>query len=153
MRHRWADGFTLIELVAVIVVLAIISVVAVPKYFDHSSAAKASADAGAIAGINSALNGSFLSHRAQGASSGSWITASSQVAGVMEGGSLPGNITYSGVTFTDGRGNTYTFTAETATTAAKLTPDSGSSGGTGGSGGSGGGGSGGSGGSGWGGWS
>lgn len=36
-------GFTLVELIAVIVVLAVLAGVAVPKYFDHSSKAKRSA--------------------------------------------------------------------------------------------------------------
>jgi prepilin-type N-terminal cleavage/methylation domain-containing protein len=44
-------GFTLIELIAVIVVLAILSGVALPKYFDYAAQAKLSAVKGALGGV------------------------------------------------------------------------------------------------------
>jgi len=59
-------GFTLIELIAVIVVLAILAGVALPKYFDYSARAKESATKGVLGGVragvanfyaNSALTG------------------------------------------------------------------------------------------------
>ena len=64
MQRR--QGFTLIELIAVIVVLAILAGVALPKYFDYSNQAKESATRGALGGIragvanfhaNAAING------------------------------------------------------------------------------------------------
>ncbi len=48
-------AFTLIELIAVIVVLAILSGVALPKFFDYSSKAKESACMGALGGVRSAI--------------------------------------------------------------------------------------------------
>lgn len=63
LSHR---GFTLIELIAVIVVLAILAGVALPKYFDYSVKAKESAARGTLGGMragianfhaNSAING------------------------------------------------------------------------------------------------
>jgi prepilin-type N-terminal cleavage/methylation domain-containing protein len=48
-------AFTLIELIAVIVVLAILSGVALPKFFDYSTKAKESACRGALGGVRSAI--------------------------------------------------------------------------------------------------
>lgn len=52
-HHR--QGFTLIELIAVIVVLAILAGVALPKYFDYSNQAKDSATHGALGGVRSGI--------------------------------------------------------------------------------------------------
>jgi prepilin-type N-terminal cleavage/methylation domain-containing protein len=65
MKQRRA--FTLIELVAVIVVLAILAGVALPKYFDYAAQARESACKGILGGVragiasfyaNEAINGS-----------------------------------------------------------------------------------------------
>lgn len=48
-------AFTLIELIAVIVVLAVLAGVAVPKYFDHTSRARSSAVLGTVGGVRTAL--------------------------------------------------------------------------------------------------
>jgi len=48
-------AFTLIELIAVIVVLAILSGVALPKFFDYSAKAKESACRGVLGGVRSAI--------------------------------------------------------------------------------------------------
>lgn len=58
MRTRTRDnvtiGFTLVELIAVIVVLAVLAGVAVPRYFAHDTAARAAALAGEYRAIRSA---------------------------------------------------------------------------------------------------
>jgi len=51
--HR--KGFTLIELIAVIVVLAILAGVALPKYFDYAAQAKESACKGALGGVRAGV--------------------------------------------------------------------------------------------------
>ncbi len=127
-------AFTLIELVAVIVVLGVLSAIAIPKYLNYKAAANQNADTASVAAVNSALKQRYMLNRSTDAASSSWITSASQVAGVMETGQLPDGITLSGTTFTDRRGNTYTLTAETQTDGARLAV-SGSSG-SGGSGGS-----------------
>jgi len=62
-------GFTLIELIAVVVILAVLAGVALPKYFDNAAQAKASACKGVLgevrAGIanfysNAAISGSAV---------------------------------------------------------------------------------------------
>lgn len=52
-RHRHA--FTLIELIAVIVVLAVLAGVALPRYFDYSSQARESACRGIMNGVRTGV--------------------------------------------------------------------------------------------------
>lgn len=53
LRRR--HGFTLIELVTVIVILGILSIVAVPAYLDYTIDARKSACKGALGGMRSAI--------------------------------------------------------------------------------------------------
>ncbi len=48
-------AFTLIELIAVLVVLAILSGVALPKYFDYTDRARSSAVQGTLGGVRTAM--------------------------------------------------------------------------------------------------
>lgn len=134
-------AFTLIELVAVILVLAILGGIAIPRYLNHSQRAKDAADAGAFAGINTALGQTFMSNRSSGADSSRWVMSIGSIAGVMETGALPNGWSVDGAQLVDQRGNRYDFTAETVDMQARIilpgSPSGGGSGG-GGSGGSGG---------------
>jgi prepilin-type N-terminal cleavage/methylation domain-containing protein len=47
-NSRALGGFTLVELIAVIVVLAILAGVAIPRYLDHSQRARATATAATV---------------------------------------------------------------------------------------------------------
>lgn len=60
-RSRFAPAFTLIELIAVIIVLAILAGVAVPRYFDYTDRARSSALLGTIGNIRSAV-GNFYAN-------------------------------------------------------------------------------------------
>lgn len=51
-----SEGFTLIELVIIIVVLGILAAVAIPKYQDITSEAKASAAKGALGSLRSGIS-------------------------------------------------------------------------------------------------
>lgn len=55
MVRSTRKAFTLIELIAVLVVLAILSGVAVPKYIDYSTRARSSATQGALGGVRTAV--------------------------------------------------------------------------------------------------
>lgn len=48
-------AFTLVELIAVMVVLAVLAGVAIPKYFDYSDRAKAAAIEGSLGGVRTGL--------------------------------------------------------------------------------------------------
>jgi len=54
-NQRQAGGFTLIELVTVIVILGVLSVVAIPVYLDYSVDAKFSACRGALGAMRTAI--------------------------------------------------------------------------------------------------
>ena len=54
-RTMTARAFTLIELIVVIVVLAILSAVAIPKYIDYSAKAKESACRGILGNVRTAI--------------------------------------------------------------------------------------------------
>lgn len=134
-------AFTLIELVAVMVVLAILAAVAVPRYFDHSTRARTTADEAALAGVRTALHGTYVNNRLNNAAPSSWVTSVDQIAAQMDTRTLPLGIMVAGDQIRDSRGNLYNFIAETQSSPAILTIDGDGSGGSGGSGGGGNGGS------------
>lgn len=113
-------GFTLIELVAVMVVLAILSAVALPKYFDYADRAREAADEGALGGIATALSDVHIRNQMNDAPNGDWITSVSMIAPLMETNELPAGITINGANIVDQRGNSYVLIAETENRAARL---------------------------------
>lgn len=63
ISNKTRRAFTLIELVAVMIILAILAGVAIPKYFDYADRAKTSSTVGTLGGVRTGL-ASFLSDSA-----------------------------------------------------------------------------------------
>ena len=57
-------GFTLIELIMIIVILGILAAVAVPKYFNLQDQARQSAEKGVLGGVRGGIHTYFANHTA-----------------------------------------------------------------------------------------
>lgn len=89
-RNIARRGFTLIELVAVVVVLAILAGVALPKYFDYAAQAKVSACKGALGGVRAGI-ANFYSNAAMGGSAAYPTLAELEAIGTVMQEAIPAN--------------------------------------------------------------
>jgi prepilin-type N-terminal cleavage/methylation domain-containing protein len=91
LKKRNQKGFTLIEIIAVLVILGILAAVAIPKYFDIQGDARGKAMQGAIAALQSTVTQEY----AKGLLNGSYNATTGPAANSVTVGDFSGG--WSGV--------------------------------------------------------
>lgn len=125
MRNE--KGFTLIEIVMVIVLLGILAAVAIPRFLDLQTEAKTAAAKGVKGALRGAFSIAYAKHRVAGLTASEtptagadykYITDCATAVSYLEGGAWPDNTSCAAGVITLPDATTVTITAETNTSAA-----------------------------------
>lgn len=116
---RSQNGFTLIELITVIVILGALAVIALPRYIDLQDEAERAATEG-VAGSLAAASAVNLSAALAGDTASTTVTDCTQVGGLLAGG-LPADYTIASNALTANEGSDCVVTNNRPTTPIDVT--------------------------------
>ncbi len=115
---RSKKGFTLIELVMIILILAILALVALPQYYNLTTNANTSSEAGVAGGVRSGLTTYFANYRVfpttlDGASNAACSTGNTCFSNILSQGGVTSNqwTRVSNTQYTGPTGATYVYTS------------------------------------------